>query len=382
MGDDLMVDITVGISTKNCADTIAKVMRAVDRGLEEFFPDRRSLIVVSDGFSTDGTQHIASRVETHAEKLVIEQGGGPGKGNGVRTVLRIAQSRQSKAVALVDGDLISIKPQWIKLLIQPILDGKDLVVPFYIRHRYDGVITNQLVFPLVSALFGVRIRQPIGGEYGLSAKLTERLLIHKLFPQDFGIDIFITLVGICEGAKIVEAALGVKEHESTKQYTNPEELLVPMFYQVIGELFELIYYYKGYIKEFTEVKRVKMVGKQLRERPAEIRVDKENLLKRFREGYEKIKTENKGELIKLKNKVNEGLECFSFPLELWVQAVYSAINSFKFKDSQVLDILRVLWQGRFLSFVLETETMSDEEAEAYIQGQLNAFVKYRRMLNL
>ena len=72
---------------------------------------------------------------------------------------------------------------------------------------------------------------------------------------------------------------------------------------------------------------------------------------------------------------------FSFPLDLWVRAVYLAIGAFSADhDLKVLDALRVLWQGRFLSLVSETEAMSDDEAEAYIQGQLKAFQALRSML--
>jgi len=51
------------------------------------------------------------------------------------------------------------------------------------------------------------------------------------------------------------------------------------------------------------------------------------------------------------------------------------------EDLWILDILRVLWQGRFLSLVRETEAMSDKEAEAYIQGQLAVFEEQRSMLS-
>lgn len=74
---------------------------------------------------------------------------------------------------------------------------------------------------------------------------------------------------------------------------------------------------------------------------------------------------------------------FSFPLDLWVRAVYLAINAFaRDENLKILDALRVLWQGRFLSLVRETERMTDEEAEAYIQGQCTVFARYRSMLNI
>jgi len=65
---------------------------------------------------------------------------------------------------------------------------------------------------------------------------------------------------------------------------------------------------------------------------------------------------------------------FSFLLTLWGKVVYLAINAFsRSHDSKVLDALRVLWQGRFLSLVRETQEMNDDEAEQYIRGQLDAF---------
>lgn len=379
------VDVVVGVCTKNCADTVASVIKTVDRGLTRFFPEKRSLLIVSDGFSTDHTQEKARAVETGTEILVTPQNGERGKGNGVRTILEIARDRGAAAVALVDGDLTSIEPDWIESLASPIIAGNDLVVPYYLRHHYDGVITNQIAYPLTNVLFGVGIRQPIGGEYGISSRLLRRLLQHELFPEDFGIDIFITLVATSEQMRIVEAVLGVKEHESTKQYADPDKLLVPMFYQVVGTLFRLINYYRDHIKNVHGIRLVERFGNMPDKSPGKIAVDQEDLYRRFQEKYKELMGDNAGFLGDLREGLNRVAACeldrFSFPLDLWVRAVYRAINAFSVsEDLRVLDALRVLWQGRFLSLVRETEEMTDAEAEAYIQGQLDTFAEYKALL--
>ena len=381
-----LVDIVCGICTKNCADTIKNVVEQVDAGLTEFFPSKQCLIVVSDGFSTDGTKNKAQNVDANTELVVTSQTGGPGKGNGVRTILEIAKNRRAEAVGLVDGDLTSIEPDWIAKLVGPIMEGEDLVVPYYIRHRYDGVLTNQIVYPLTNVLFGIGVRQPIGGEYGLSVHLVDCLLQHELFPEDFGIDIFITLVGESERMQIVEAVLGIKEHESTKQYADPETLLVPMFYQVVGTLFRLISYYQDRIKTVRGIKPVERLGKMPTQRPGEIAVDQNNLLSRFHAKYNDLEWESLAFLGSLRKQLDHVASCspeqFRFPLELWVKAVYLAIGAFaKSEDPAVLDALRVLWQGRFLGLVRETKAMSDEEVESYIQGQLATFKQHKPMLN-
>jgi len=379
------LDIVVGVCTKNCADTVVGVLKVVDRGLAQFFPSKRILIVVSDGFSTDATQEKVQTTETTTEVMFTPQTGRLGKGNGVRTILEIARDRGASAVALVDGDLTSIESNWVHKLAGPILDGKDLIVPYYLRHHYDGVITNQIAYPLTNVLFGVGVRQPIGGEYGISTRLLERLLKHELFPEKFGIDIFITLVATSERMEIAEAVLGVKEHESTKQYANPDKLLVPMFYQVVGTLFRLIDYYHDYIETVHEVRPVERLGEMPDKHPGAITVDQEDLLRRFKDKYGELMGENAAFLGDLREDLDRIASCklddYSFPLSLWVKAVYLAIDAFSAsEDLKILDVLRVLWQGRFLSLVRETEAMSDEEAEAHIQGQLTTFEKHRSAL--
>ncbi len=371
-------DIVVGISTRNCADTIRGVIETVDAGLTKFFPGQEGLIVVSDGFSTDGTRDIASGTETHAEKIVLTEEGEPGKGSAIRTIFKTAQAQSARAVGLVDGDLTSIRPDWIERLVSPIVDGKDLVVPYYLRYRYDGVITNQIAYPLTNVLFGFGVRQPIGGEYGLSSRLIERLLQHPLFPAKFGIDIFITLVSGAEGMNLVEAVLGVKEHESTKQYADPEELLVPMFYQVVGTLFQLIDHYRSYIEGVDGIEKVERLGEIPPVQPHKLSVDKKGIYRQFHAKYDEFVRGKAAFLDELREDLEEvyslDLSEFSFPLDLWVKSVYLAIDAYSGDhDLKVLDALRVLWQGRFLSLVSETEEMSDDEAEAYIQGQLTTF---------
>ena len=59
----------------------------------------------------------------------------------------------------------------------PILKGGyDYVAPLYARHKYDGTITNTVTYPLTRALYGLRIRQPIGGDFGVSGDLVRHYL--------------------------------------------------------------------------------------------------------------------------------------------------------------------------------------------------------------
>jgi hypothetical protein len=321
--------------------------------------------------------------------MVLDQVGKIGKGNGVKTIFIKAEEVGAEAVALVDGDLTSITPEWLKHLIQPILTGHDLVAPFYARHKYDGVITNHLAYPLTRALYGISIRQPIGGEYGLSAKMVKKVLVHSLFPAEFGIDIFITTVAACEDMKMIEAKLGIKSHDSTKDYKDPKVLLIPMFNQVTGSILDLTIFYKDFSKKKVGDKSVERIGIKEVETPKEVVMDISGYIDDFKSGYkETIKTKNfflPEEIISSLDKISKssGEEDFNFPIDLWAQIVYYSLNYYEQKRDRkedILEILRILWQGRLASFAIETKDLDMEQSEKVIQQQVRAFKEYKEKM--
>ena len=130
-------DILVGVPSYNNARSIGHVVRAVQAGLAKYFPDRKTVLVNSDGGSKDGTMDVvhtttiddfhsillSHRVESFS-KIAIPYHGIPGKGSAFRTIFEIAQALNVKACAVVDSDLRSITPEWIELLITPVMrDG-------------------------------------------------------------------------------------------------------------------------------------------------------------------------------------------------------------------------------------------------------------------
>ena len=127
-------EVLVGIPSYNNADTVAHVVRAVSVGLAKHFPGRRAVLVNSDGGSSDQTPAIVARTAIDFEHLFIADQqsilhrivtpyhGIPGKGSAFRTIFEIARRLNARACAVVDADLRSISPEWIELLLRPILE--------------------------------------------------------------------------------------------------------------------------------------------------------------------------------------------------------------------------------------------------------------------
>ena len=179
-------------SFKNAA-TIGYVVRAAQAGLVQYFPDLRPVLVNADAGSPDGTQRVVVETEPpdYVERILLvrprnklqrisltypEIDGVGGKGAALRTIFQIADALSVQALVVVDSDLRSIVPEWIELLAGPILKGGfDFVAPLYSRYKYDGTITNTVTYPLTRALYGLRIRQPIGGDFGVVGDLVRAL---------------------------------------------------------------------------------------------------------------------------------------------------------------------------------------------------------------
>src|SRR3990172_4779140 len=108
-------DILVGIPSYNNARTIGHVVRAVQAGLAKYFPDRKAVLVNSDGGSTDGTIDVVNRTAIEDFQSILLQHriepvfkiatpylGLPGKGSAFRAIFEIADALNVKACAVMD----------------------------------------------------------------------------------------------------------------------------------------------------------------------------------------------------------------------------------------------------------------------------------------
>jgi hypothetical protein len=249
-------DIMVGIPSYKNAATIGYVVRAAQAGLVQYFPDLRPVVVNSDAGSPDGTQRVVVETEPpdYVERVLLvrpsnrlqrisltypEIDGVGGKGAALRTIFEMADALEVQALVVVDSDLRSILPEWIELLSGPILKGGyDFVAPLYTRYKYDGTITNTVTYPLTRALYGRRIRQPIGGDFGVSGDLVKHYLEQEDWSDDvsrFGIDIWMTTKALTGGFAVCQARLGAKVHDPK----DPGADLGPMFRQVVATILRL-----------------------------------------------------------------------------------------------------------------------------------------------
>ncbi len=391
-------DIVVGIPSFNNEVTIRHVVRAVEYGLAKYFPRQKAVLVNSDGGSTDQTRHIVEGTAVYgdmdtiliqhevrpAQKLVTPYHGMPGKGSAFHTIFEVAVRLGAKACLVVDSDLRSITPEWVELLAGPILlKGYDFVAPWYSRYKYDGTITNSIIYPVTRSLYGVRMRQPIGGDFGFSGALAEHYLSRDIWGTDiarYGIDIWMSTKAICEGYRICQAFLGAKIHDAK----DPSHSLGPMFQQVIGTMFRLMERYQDKWQRVEQSRPTALFGFRSEVYPEEIRVDLEAMVARFRAGFQEnreflgsfLPAERLRELAAIAKLPTSR---FDFPGQTWIRVVWDYALAYHRSDKSQETLDRVmlsmvpLYFGRTGSFVRETRDMPTYEAEKLIEQLCDGF---------
>jgi len=422
-------DIMVGIPSFKNAATIGYVVRAAHAGLVQYFPDLKPVLVNSDAGSPDGTQRVVIETEPpdyvesillvrHTNKLdrvtltypEIDSVGG--KGAALRTIFEIAAALEVQALVVVDSDLRSIVPEWIELLAGPILKGGyDYTAPLYSRYKYDGTITNTVTYPLTRALYGHRIRQPIGGDFGVSGDLVRHYLDLDDWTPDiskFGIDIWMTTSALTGGFAVCQARLGAKVHDPK----DPGADLGPMFRQVVGTILRLAASHPENWLQIHGSHDVPAYGFERIIDPPPLEVNTVRLLSEFHQGSltvadtwrrmfapENVETvlvlaKEAGKLVDAARtrlglggsdgssatastaEMAAALSAFHFPDDLWARLIYDLVICARSEDPPIETLVAALvpvYFGRVGSFVIENRDITTDQAEERVERQARQF---------
>ncbi|QOY91354.1 glycosyltransferase family protein [Paludibaculum fermentans] len=384
-------DIVVGIPSYNNARTIGHVVQAAHAGLLKYFPQFTAVIVNSDGGSSDGTRDVVlsssmqdsrllmlSTPVKPVNRLSLPYHGIPGKGSAFRLIFQIASTLGAKACAVVDSDLRSITPEWIDLLLRPVVHAEyDFVAPYYHRHKYDGTITNSIVYPLTRALYGHRLRQPIGGDFGVSLPLLRRYLERDDWETDvarYGIDIWMTTVAVAEGFRVCQSFLGAKLHDAK----DPGSDLSAMLMQVVGSVFTLMQEYESAWTRISGSQDIDLFGFRYDVGLDPIEVNLDRMLVSFRRGCEELKEVWQ---LALSPETLEEIDAlaaatavpstFHIADELWVRLIFEfacAHHKRRLDRGTLLRSLTPLYLGRVASFVIETRDLTAPEVDQRVEN--------------
>lgn len=240
-------EVVVGIPSYRNSRTVACVVETVAKALHENYAAQRPVIVHADGHSFDDTLATAAQVPLPAtvRRLPTRYQGLPGKGSALRAIFESAIALEAKAILIIEADVTSLEPAWISQLLEPVLNRQlDMVLPRYSLVHPAHSSSDLLLYPLISAMYRLPLRQPTAGEIALAGGVAAYFIERDVWETDVarnGIDIWMTLEVALEEGRIGEVHVGPKWHRNQ----DSASLAEAKFLQEVGTLFRSAYLHEA-----------------------------------------------------------------------------------------------------------------------------------------
>jgi glucosylglycerate synthase len=408
LSDDLLrqlisvgeVDVLVGLHTHNHAKTIGHVVQVIRDGLLKYFPRERVAILNADGGSNDGTPDLvraaaindvrnASSFEALRTMHCIssQYSGDLSNGTAMHVVLAAADLLRAKACAVIAPESSEIEPEWIDRLVRPIYrDHADLVTPVYRRHRFEGILVTNLMYPMTRALYGKPIREPRPAEFAMSDRLAGQFVGHELWASEagrLGPDVCFTMTALAEGLAVFQTFLGPKGH-----LERPSTDLVAALRQTVAPLFWSMERSQQSWVTIHETQALPATGPAYDVTIDEVAVDHSRLLQMFRSGVADLQTVLKSilsarTLEQLQHAAAVNDSAFGYSGELWATTVYefaSAYHRSVISRDHIIQALAPLYRGRAYTFLAENLNASEADLEASIETLCVTFERLKPYL--
>lgn len=394
------VDVLVGLPTHNNAKTIGPVVEAVQSGILRAFPRERAAIVTADGGSKDGTPDLVTQVSIDDTRptyrmsalrtlhsISTQYAGSPSSGTALRTILAAAELLRAKACAVISPESVNIEPEWIPRLLRPIYqENFDLVTPLYRRHKFEGLLMRNLVYPMTRALYGWRIREPYASEFGFSLRLGSDFLSRDIWNHEVarsGPELHLTLAAMTGGYRLYQSFLGTKAHMDRGSSD-----LVPAMRHTVGALFWSMQPDFAVWSAVTGSQPVPSLGAESEITLEPVRVNRKRLRDVFRAGVAELEPVFKSilapsTLAELQRIAGVDEEDFRYPAELWVKTVYEFAASYQksvISRDHIIQALAPLYRGRIFSFLAGNRNGSSEEVESDVETLCVEFERLRPYL--
>jgi len=395
------VDILVGLPTYNNAKTVGPVVAAIQSGILQWFPRDRAAIINADAGSRDGTPEMVvgasiddvrrrefNRLALRTlHSISMQYGSTVARGTALRTVLAAGELLQAKATAIISPDSTNIKSDWLRDLLKPICtDNFDLVLPTYARHKFEGILVTNLLYPMARALYGLRIREPYASEFAFSSRLGSQFLAQNQWNDDGageGSEVRLTLAAITSGLRIGQSFLGAKNH--TDRHAAD---LVPALRQTVGVLFWSMDSNFSLWSSKTGSQPIPTTGAEQEFTHDPRRVNRKRLHEMFRSGVAELASvfqsilspATLGELQQIAGLAEED---FHYSAELWVRTVYefaAAHHKAVISRDHIIQALAPLFRGRAFTFLMENRNSSADEVEANIESLCLEFERLKPYL--
>jgi glucosylglycerate synthase len=395
LADDLLrqlmsvgeVDLLVGISSHNAADTIGHVERAIERSVQQNFVRERVVIVNISGGDKDEDGAVPPGPGNLAEKKVRLPGitslrtihrvsadfsSSPSPGTALRTILAAADLLRARACAVISPATSNLTTDSIANLLRPAYREKfDFVAPLYTRNKYQGLLARNLLYPMSRAVFGCGIRELYSHEWGFSGRLAALCLNQEVWHEEAiqsRPEAWMAISAISSDFRCCQAYLG----EKPQALKGPGTDIVEALRQTVGALFWCLETQQPLWLDCDRSQPLPTFGPahELTSEPTDL--DRHRIFEMFRIGVTELESilgsildpETHSEIKRIVS-LEEGK--FGFKPDLWVRTLYDFAASYHhsvMNRNHLVQALMPLYRGMTHSFLVEHADSSPAEMEA------------------
>jgi glucosylglycerate synthase len=153
-----------------------------------------------------------------------------------QSAFAVSEQLNARACCIVASTIENARPDWIRQLVQPLLEEDfDLVAPQYALRKFEGLLNSSIISPLARCLYGKRIRNPMGPDLGISRRLfTKMLASEKSTGSGNGIHPLASIApaALCDNFKVCQVHVGPRTYPPP-DWTNISSLVA----QVLSPIF-------------------------------------------------------------------------------------------------------------------------------------------------
>jgi trehalose synthase len=381
-------DILIGIPFSDQIETLPAVIRIAQEGLQQYLPGKSAAFVIA---ATHEGKHFSQQISALFKELTIAghlftlDKEITGKGWAMRALMELSASFGSDLL-LIEPDFVrqgqqGIQPSWIYSLYQPLELGMDFVLPVFTRPPEAKRAADQLVIPLLVALYGYRVKEPMGGAYGIRKEILHIFLQDtKLFADTdigkYGIDIFLTITAIVHDVKICQANLGIR-----RKRPSPGEFAVRLR-QTVRTMFEQIEYTaQWWLQQGRFIKAEPPLYGTLvaLDPPPAVDLDSSSAIERFRVDFQRTANYLYKKLLdpslyeRLLDLSYTPVGKFSFSSADWAQCIYTFLLAYFFQkeisQEDIVDTVTILSRARAATFMSEVQRF-EGDAKSLVSARL------------
>jgi glucosylglycerate synthase len=294
-----------------------------------------------------------------------------------QAVFAVAKNLRARAVVVLVSDVESITPQWIYALARPVLElDFDLVTPGYAHAPMEGLLNSGIIAPLTRALYGRRIRHPLGPDCGFSGRLIERLLdgpnprTHPRSIASLAVD------AICDGFEICEANVGAR-HYPPPDWSNQSSVLA----RILGPVFLETEFHAAQWQRVRGSQPVPVFGEAGSSRAQTEPIDVRRMIDSFALGYRNLEEIwsvilPPGTLLELSKLAKGSRELFHMPDRTWARILYDFALGHRLRlinSDHLIRAMTPLYLAWVASFALDTAAADAAMAARRLEDLALAF---------